>query len=165
MGENQGLPPPGFDIGNSPTDVMRLHLSGRTLVQRTGAGTPGLTRSTNARIRLAASFVVAGATVRFIRSMKPERVAFVVTGQTFHGGDEDLACAQYLEACLCGHTPDPSPYLERVRKSHDAQVFYDPARPEFQESDIMYCTDIDRFSFAMLARQENGKLIMRPLQV
>src|SRR5436189_266459 len=38
-GEVSGLPPEGFDFGNSPTRVLELDLNGCTLVQRTGAGT------------------------------------------------------------------------------------------------------------------------------
>jgi 2-phosphosulfolactate phosphatase len=44
-GEVNGLPPEGFDFGNSPTQVMKLDLRGRALVQRTSAGTQGIVRS------------------------------------------------------------------------------------------------------------------------
>ena len=29
-------------------------------------------------------------------------------------GDEDLACAEYLEFLLKGQQPDPAPYVERI---------------------------------------------------
>jgi 2-phosphosulfolactate phosphatase len=165
MGENKGLPPPGFDIGNSPTQVLELDLDGCTLVQRTGAGTPGLTRSVNASMRMAASFVVASATVRYIRALEPSTVTFVITGQTYDGGQEDLACAQYLEACLRGKCPDPAPYMEIVRSCHDAEPFFDPSRPEFLESDITYCTDVDRFSFAMRVEEQEGLPFLIPVHM
>src|SRR5436190_17874693 len=38
-GEVGGLPPEGFDFGNSPTQTDALDLNGRIIVQRTGAGT------------------------------------------------------------------------------------------------------------------------------
>src|SRR5512134_4014389 len=47
-GEVGGIPPPGFDFGNSPTQTDILDLSGRTLIQRTGAGTQGIGRSVKA---------------------------------------------------------------------------------------------------------------------
>ena len=167
-GEVNGLPPEGFDFGNSPTQVMKLDLRGRALVQRTSAGTQGIVRSVKADVMLAASFVVAAATVRYIEKLAPKNVTFVVTGQTRDGGDEDLACAQYLEACLGGRSPHAhegrkrleftvvAPYLERVRDAPDARIFYDPAQPEFPETDIIYCTDVDRFDFAMLVKREKG---------
>lgn len=120
MGEVGGLPPPGFDFGNSPTHIDGEDLSGITLIQRTGAGTRGAVRSQNAEVLLAASFVVAGATVKHITRLGAEEVTFVITGKTFSGGDEDLACAEYLEALLKGSQPDREPYIQRVFDSRDA---------------------------------------------
>jgi 2-phosphosulfolactate phosphatase len=161
-GEVDGIPPQGFDFGNSPTQVLKLDLDGKTIVQRTGAGTQGVARSLNAETMLATSFVIADATRRYIQKLAPECVTFVVTGQTFTaGGDEDLACAHYLEELLKGNTPDPFPYLERVRNSNDAQIFYDPARPEFPPEDIEHCTSIDKFDFVMCVTRENGRQVMR----
>lgn len=171
-GENKGLAPVGFDFGNSPTEVLKLDLRGRTLIQRTSTGTQGIVRSVKADEMLAASFVVAGATVRYVQKLAPRNVTFVVTGQTFDGGDEDLACAQYLEACLGGRSPhaamgrkriqftDADPYLERARDAPDARTFFDPGRPEFPESDITYATNLDRFDFAMLVRWEKGRQVI-----
>src|SRR5512143_3699263 len=47
-GEVGVIPPEGFDFGNSPTQTVKLDLKGRTLVQRTGAGTQGIVRSVKA---------------------------------------------------------------------------------------------------------------------
>ncbi len=161
-GEVDGIPPDGFDFGNSPSQVLTLDLEGKIVVQRTGAGTQGVARSLQAETMLAASFVVANATAKYIRKLAPESITFVVTGQTFStGGDEDLACAHYLEELLKGETPDPAPFLQRVRNSGDAQIFYDPARPEFPLMDIDHCTSIDKFDFVMHITKENGHHVMR----
>jgi 2-phosphosulfolactate phosphatase len=164
-GEVDGIPPEGFDFGNSPSQVLTLDLDGKTVVQRTGAGTQGVALSQQAETMLAASFVVANATAKYIRKLAPPSITFVVTGQTFStGGDEDLACAHYLEELLKGETPDPAPFLQRVRNSGDAQVFYDPARPEFPQTDIDHCTAIDKFDFVMHITRENGRHVMRAVQ-
>ena len=42
MGEDRGLRPDGFDFPNSPAMVRAADLGGRTLVQRTSAGTQGV---------------------------------------------------------------------------------------------------------------------------
>jgi len=94
MGEVGGLPPEGFDFGNSPTHISKENLSGITLVQRTGAVTQGVVKSISAERMLAASFVVASVTVTFVKKIEPDEVTFVITGKTFRGGDEDLACAE-----------------------------------------------------------------------
>lgn len=160
-GEVGRLPPESFDFGNSPTQTNALDLTGRVIVQRTGAGTQGVVRCVKAERMIAASFMVANATLRYVQRLAPDAITFVITGQVYDGGDEDLACAEYLQNLFCGNSPDPIPFLERVKNSHDAQIFYDPMKPLFLESDIDYCVSLDKFDFAMPISRENGKLVMR----
>ena len=163
-GEVGGMPPDGFDFGNSPTHTNSLDLHGRVLVQRTGAGTQGIVRSVNADSMLAASLVVAKATINYIYKMQSDCITFVITGQDGNGrGDEDLACAEYFEALLRGQRPDPAPYIDRVIKSRDALFHLDPNLPEFPRSDLDYCTKIDLFDFAMTVTKENGQPVMRAI--
>jgi 2-phosphosulfolactate phosphatase len=165
-GEVGGIPPQGFDFGNSPEQILNLDLGGRTIVQRTSAGTQGIVRSANAEKMVAASYVVASATVKYVLSHKPQETTFVVTGNTFlEGGDEDQSCAEYLEALFNGKPPDTAPFLERVRNSGDAKLFYNPARPEFPELDVAHCTEIDKFNFAMPVSRENGLYVMRAVHL
>lgn len=164
-GEVGGIPPAGFDFGNSPTQTNTLDLSGRIVVQRTGAGTQGIVRIVNATTMLAASFVVANATKEYIQKLSPEAVTFVITGHYgVDGGDEDLACAEYLEALLRGKRPDPAPYIERVMRSRDALMHLDPNLPAFPRTDLDHCSSIDRFDFAMLVTKEDGRHVMRTVK-
>lgn len=160
MGEVGGLPPEGFDFGNSPTDISKEDLSGITLIQRTGAGTQGAVRSLGAGKMLASSLVVAGGTVRHVTGLGAEEVTFVITGRSHSGGDEDLACAEYLQALMTGSQPEIEPFIRRVFESRDALQHLDPAQTEFPLSDLEYCTQIDKFDFAMPITRENGKLVM-----
>ena len=164
MGEVGGLPPAGFDFGNSPTHIDKEDLSGITLIQRTGAGTQGAVRSQNAEVMLASSFVVADATVRTISKLGIDEVTFVITGRFDNRGDEDLACAEYLEALLRGNPSDTVPLVRRVFESRDALQHLDPAETGFPLSDLEYCTQIDKFDFAMPITREDGKLIMRAVK-
>jgi len=164
-GEVGGLPPEGFDFGNSPSQTSQLDLNGKIIIQRTGAGTQGIAKSMNAQFMVAASFVVASQTVKFLQSLATNEITFVATCQTFDGGEEDLACAEYLEALLSGASPDPSPFLERARNSNDAQVFHDPGMPQFPDIDIVHCTALDKFDFAMPVVRENGRHVMRAIKL
>lgn len=161
-GEVGGLPPEGFDFGNSPTQTNTLDLNGRLIIQRTSAGTQGIVRSLHAETLLAASLVVAHATVAHVHKLGAEEATFVLTGEREKGrGDEDLACAQYLETLLKGQQPDPAPFIERVYNSYDARLHLDPNFPDFPESDLDLCTKIDAFDFAMPVIQENGRPVLR----
>ncbi|MGZ9164860.1 MAG: 2-phosphosulfolactate phosphatase [Anaerolineales bacterium] len=164
FGEVGGIPPEGFDFGNSPTQTNTLDLGDRVIVQRTSAGTQGVVRSANAEQIIAASFVVAQATTKYVQSLVPQTVTFVITGQTYDGGREDLACAEYLKELFCGNSPDPAPFLERVKTSDDARVFYDPDMPQFPETDILHCISLDKFDFAMPIRREYGNLVMHAIK-
>lgn len=161
MGEVNGIRPDGFDFGNSPTYLSQENLSGVTMIQRTTAGTQGVVRSQNADVLLASSFVVANATVQYVNNLGSDQVTFVITGKDFGGGDEDLACAEYLEALLKGQTPDPLPFIRRVFNSRDASQHLDPNKIGFPYSDLEYCTQIDQFDFAMPIERNDGRLIMR----
>ena len=160
MGEVNGLQPEGFDFGNSPTYIDAAELSGRTMIHRTSAGTQGVVRSREAKIMLAASFVVASATAQYILKLGVAEVTFVITGRSYNGGDEDIAGAEYLEELLKGNRPDDKPYMKRVLESKDAFPHLDPAQRGFPLSDLEYCTQIDRFDFAMPVTRENGTFVM-----
>jgi 2-phosphosulfolactate phosphatase len=159
MGEVGGLPPAGFDFGNSPTQTLAFDLNGATLIQRTGAGTQGAVRSKNAEIMLAVSFVVASATTKYVLGLKPNEITFVITGG--ENNDEDIACAEYLEKQFTGQASEAQTFIQRVYRSRDALQHLDPDQPEFPESDLDYCTRINAFDFAMPITRENNQLIMR----
>lgn len=160
MGEVGGLQPEGFDFGNSPTYIDEAELAGLTMIHRTSAGTQGVVRSQGAEVMLAASFVVANATTRYISKLAASEVTFVITGRSYNGGEEDIACAEYLEELLKGNRPDGKPFIRRVLESRDAFPHRDPSQRGFPLSDLEYCTQIDKFDFAMPVTRENGTFIM-----
>ena len=162
MGEVNGLPPEGFDFGNSPSQILEEDLSGLTLIQRTGAGTQGAVRCVNAEMMFACSFVVASATIQHVLKIAPPEITFVITGG--NDNEEDRSCAEYLESLLKGQSPDIKPFVKRVHNSKDAEQHHDPNRPEFPLSDLDYCTQISRFNFSMPITRESGQLVMRALQ-
>jgi 2-phosphosulfolactate phosphatase len=165
MGEVGGLPVKEFDFGNSPVALSSLDLTGRRLIQRTSAGTQGVVRSRQADHLLASSFCCASATARAIRKLAPGTLTFVITGLRPGGyGDEDAACADYIEAMLSGGQVDAAPFVERVYASPTGRIFADPAQPEFPIADLEYCTQVDRFDFAMPVRRREGLFVMESVK-
>ena len=163
MGEVNGVQPEGFDLGNSPSALTRLDLTGRRIIQRTSAGTQGVVRSTQAQALLASSFVCAAATACYLRKQNPTSVTFVVTGAGYRNdGDEDAACADYVQARLHGETPDVVPFLQRVRNSTDGR-FFALVPPRFPMSDLDCCLSVDRFDFAMVVERQDELLLMRAI--
>lgn len=152
---------PGFDFGNSPTAFHGIDLAGKTLIQSTAAGVRGLMRFGHARALFAGSLVCASATVRAIQALRPQEVAFVITGEWVdRDGDEDIACADYLEALLLGESPDPKPFEKRVRNSDFGRRFTTGDNPSLPLSDLKLCAQADRFDFAMPAMRHKGRFVL-----
>lgn len=165
-GEVGGLPVQGFDFSNSPGGFVGEDLRGRRLVQRTSSGTQGVVRSTGAANRVAASLCCARATAVYLDRLQPDRVTMVITGSHPEGlGDEDQACADYLEGLIRERPVDLEGIRKRVRSAQAAQRFIDPEQRAFSLEDLEYALDVDRFGFAMVVRKEGAYDVMRAVDV
>jgi 2-phosphosulfolactate phosphatase len=154
-----GVPVPGFDFANSPTALHAARLDGRPLIQSTAAGVRGLTRFRHARALFAGSLVFARATAQALLELQPDEVCFVITGEWVdRDGDEDIACADYLEALLHGKDPDPAPYAARVLNSDFGQRFLAGNNPNLPPTDLELCAKTDCFDFALRASYVDGHM-------
>lgn len=156
-----GDPVPGFDFGNSPSQLMQADLAGKNVVMTTAAGVRGLQRFRQARRLYAASLVCARATAEAIRRAGAREVCFVITGEWVdRDGDEDIACADYIESLLRGEAVDPAEFAERVRNSDFGQRFTAGTWPNLPLADLDLSAEPDRFDFAMPVRREGGRLVI-----
>jgi len=157
-----GAPVPGFDFGNSPSALADADLAGRNVVMSTAAGVRGLHLFRRARHLYAASLVCARATADAIREAGCGDVCFVITGEwTDRDGDEDIACADYLEALLRGESTAPQVFAERVRQSDFGARFAAGTWPDLPTADLDIVAHADRFGFAMPVQQEAEALVIR----
>jgi 2-phosphosulfolactate phosphatase len=157
-----GDPAPGFDFGNSPSQLMQADLAGKAIVMSTAAGVRGLQRFHHAQQLYAASLVCARATADAIRAAGAKEVCFVITGEWVdRDGDEDIACADYIESLLRGKQPEPDVFAQRVRNSDFGQRFAAGTWPNLPLADLVLCAQVDLFNFAMPVMREDGQLIIR----
>lgn len=162
MGEVNGIKPEGFDFSNSPALIARADIIGKTLIQRTSAGTQGLVKAVNAAHLLAASFVVAKATAKMLQLMKPDRISFIVTGYSLgRDGDEDRACAEYIEALVQNSGPDPADYTRRIMTSSVGKSFLSGNTDYLLKDDLAMSAKTDIFDFALSVCPERGQLVMK----
>ncbi len=113
VGEVNGVKPPGFDLGNSPSEILAAELDalvGQTVVQRTSAGVQGaVAAARRADVIFLGSYVTAAATARSIQCLAPlpEVVTLVAMGEGREGRTpDDERCADYLEHLLTGRPYD-----------------------------------------------------------
>ena len=99
VGERGGLPPEGFDLGNSPGDFTAEVCAGREVVLTTTNGTRAVERCAAAGRVLAASFLNAEATARALAAGPQRRVLLLCAGSGGRVAADDVAAA----GCLAGH--------------------------------------------------------------
>lgn len=162
-GEVDGYPVEGFDLGNSPSALIGSDLSGKRLIQRTSAGTQGVIRSSQANNILATGLCSVSATIRKVLNLSPKSITLVQTG-VFPGGwgDEDIACADLIEAQINGTDLNIENIKQRVRESRSGVHYSDPDHAVFPSADLDVALEIDRFDFAMSVEKEDGFLFLRP---
>jgi 2-phosphosulfolactate phosphatase len=157
-GEIDGRPIAGFDVGNSPSAIEHLDLTGRRVVQRTSAGTQGVNAAAKAHAIALGSFVIAEATVRYLRRGADDVTVVAMGHGAAEVANEDEACARYIEALLLGQRPaSPVVFLDG---DHSAEGWPD----WFPRRDAELALDIDRFDFALPVTHEGGLLVARPLR-
>ncbi|MEU8791302.1 2-phosphosulfolactate phosphatase [Streptomyces sp. NPDC048643] len=164
MALKDGPPAPGFDAVNSPGLLRSVDLGGRTVVQKTTAGTVGALAVKEASLVLCAGFVVAEATARLLRIRAGDQVTFVVTGEDGRA-DEDLACAQYIARRATEADTDAAAFLHRAGTSRAAAELAQGVRQGVHPDDVALCLELDRFPFAMVATLEDPLMVLRPYAV
>jgi 2-phosphosulfolactate phosphatase len=160
-GEAGGLPPPGFDYGNSPVEFGRADLAGREVVFATTNGTGTLRACAAGRHAFAGAFVNATAVVqtaqRSLEVLGEEagRLVIACAGTRGRFGLEDAACGGLMVKIAQRSWPDAElddaaeaarrlyeslgGPLEAVRASHHAQNLVDLGLGE----DVVFCGQVD----------------------
>jgi 2-phosphosulfolactate phosphatase len=163
IGERHARPLPGFDCGNSPTELEKLDVRGRTLIHTTHSGTQGLTAAENADEVLTGALVNAGAIVRYIRSRRPRQVTLVRMGhEARERCAEDDFCADLLRQRLLGAPAETADVAAELRDAASARKFFDPACDWAPQRDFELCTQLDAFDFVLrLEADATSRRLMR----
>lgn len=159
VGERKGRKIAGFDIGNSPTAILRAELRGKTMVHTTSNGTQGIANAKQATQIMTGSFVNAKGIADYIHSNAISDVSLVCMGNKSREAIEDTLCAEYIRDLVAGHPTDVDKIRETLRRSQSASRFFDPSREEAPESDFELCLDVNRFPFVLLAQPYQKGLV------
>ncbi len=150
MGERHARRLPGFDLGNSPTEVEALGVAGRTILHTTHSGTQGLRAATGAEEVITGALVNAAAVGRYLVARAPRIVSLVRMGhEARERCAEDDLCAELIRARLEGHSFDTGGVRKRLRAAPAAAKFFDPAADWAPRRDFDLCTAVDRFDFVL----------------
>ncbi len=155
MGERGGVKPEGFDFGNSPTEILGVDFSGKTIIHTTSNGTRGLLNASNAEVVLVGSFVMADSLVSYIKVNDFKNISLVSTcPDTENYDNEDMLLAYYLRDVLNGKEVNESEIKNKLATtSAHAFLLNEVGVPN---ADIDLCLDFHRFSFIIKKVTENN---------
>ena len=159
-GEIGGRLIPGFDYNNSPSLMAAGNIQGRTIIQRTGAGTQGAAGAINAARLLICSLVNARATARYAHQLAEETggvVTLLPTEHPYNHIGEDIVCADYLEALLQDQENASTQLTQNIARLESAGRFdfFKPGDFDFPIEDIALIKAFDRFNFAMVGKHKH----------
>ena len=162
VGEVGGMRPEGFDFNNSPSQMARADIEGKTIIQSTRAGTVGMTAATRAEKLYGGSFAVASATVEAVSRQRPELLTIVAMGSEGRiRVDEDEQCALFLKNLFQGRRADHEAVRTLVLAGEESQKYDDLTTPHFPPEDREMALTIDSHSFAIRVEREDGLLVAR----
>ncbi|MFN2290492.1 MAG: 2-phosphosulfolactate phosphatase [Anaerolineae bacterium] len=168
VGEVDGRQVAGFDLGNSPSEILAAgceRFAGRWVAQRTSAGVAGAVAAAHhADAVILGSYTTASAALHYIRSLSPpaEIISLVDMGSAGQEPTpEDEACADYLEHLLTGRPYDHPAALQRIIQHEATQKFLRGDQAHYPPADPILCLQRDLFDFALVANFENGRLVAR----
>jgi 2-phosphosulfolactate phosphatase len=157
VGERHEKKIEGFDLGNSPTEIIKTDLLGKTIIQSTTSGTKGLVSAKNADIILTGSLVNLSAIIRYIKILNPVNVSLVAMGyRASLSAEEDLICAELIAAGLKDEPVNAENAISSLPNS-SGKRFFNPENIDFSPpTDFFLCTMIDRFNFVLKAELRTG---------
>ena len=167
VGERDEKKIKGFDFGNSPTEIIKADLAGKTVIHTTTAGTNGLVNASNADSIITGSFVNASAVAGYVREIAPSHVSLVAMGyRAEESAEEDLLCAEYMEALIRGRALDIKQRIADL-KDTSGKRFFKPENIDFSPpTDFFLCTMTNRFNFVLKAqRRFDGNFDMERIDI
>jgi 2-phosphosulfolactate phosphatase len=170
VGEVGGLPIEGFDLGNSPSEILNRkpsYFSGKTAVQRTSSGVQGALAALEiADEVLVAGYNVARATARYILSKQPALVSLVAMGWDMkQRAPEDDWCARYIGHLLGADEYNHNQAMREIVFNKTAQRFLSADEPRFPSEDPVLCLQRDVYGYALSVRRENTSVVIRKTDI
>lgn len=167
VGERKGVKLPGFDYGNSPSQIENADFKGKTVVHTTSAGTQGIANAINAQEIISGSLVNAKAISEYIKNRGIEDVSLVsMTKYDEEIMDEDTLCALYIKSLLEDKPIDLKEQIEKLKLTRGAKFFDEELQEVFPQKDFSLCTDVNKFNFILrLVKSEDGLDYMERVDV
>jgi len=166
IGERQGKILPGFDYGNSPSQIENVDFTGKTVIHTTSAGTQGIANAKNADVILTGSLVNAKAIAEYIKKKNFEDVSLVCMGLAGTSPiEEDTLCAEYIKSLLENNPIELIDRIKDLKKTSGAKFFDESKKDVFPEKDFYMSTDFDKFNFILKVEHKDNFDYIKKIKV
>lgn len=168
IGERKGRKLPGFDYGNSPSQIENIDFSNKTVVHTTSCGTQGIVNAENATEIITGSLVNAKAIAEYILKNNFEEVSLVSLARPGEEPfPEDELCAYYIKSLLENEEFNLDKYIQEVKLTPSGTKFFDENKQEvFPKRDFYLCTEANKFNFVLRAnREEEGNFVIEKIEM
>lgn len=169
IGEVGGMQIEGFDLGNSPTAILRqeaAYFRGRTVVQRTSSGVQGVLAALEVADEvLPASYSIARATANYILAKRPVHVSLIAMGWDLkQRAPEDEWCARYIAHLMGLSAYDHNQALLEILSAETARRFLRADEPDFPPEDPVFCLQADIYDFALRATRKKNRVEVHKIE-
>lgn len=168
IGERNGIKLPGFDYGNSPTQIENVDFSGKVVIHTTSCGTQGIVNAINADEIITGSFVNVFAIVKYIKQRGYKDVSLVslarIEEEPF---PEDQLLAKYIKALLKNDTfSNLEERINELKNTSGAKFFNSSMQENFPNKDFYLCTEVNKFEFILKVKKDkDSNLFIEKVEV
>lgn len=142
-GEDNGVHIPGFDLDNSPTNLLNFDLYGKTLIQKTSNGTKVTLENLDADKIFVTGFSNSKTLIEYLKKFKIENLNIIPSREQ----EDDLAVKDYMIGLYENKQISSLETITRIIESSVAKKFFIDER--FNPKDISYATSIIDCDFVM----------------
>jgi len=177
LGEQGGLPPEGFDAGNSPTALEELEIGAEIAVQATTNGTPALLACEGAPLVMAAAPLNADAVTQLALEAGNDVLVVCAGLRAGFAEDDTLAAGLFVDRLMPGAASDGGVQLSET--AEEALRLYVAARDNLADAlretehgrvtvelgfdaDIELCATVDRFASVAILGEHDGRPVLEP---
>lgn len=161
IGERNGVKLPGFDYGNSPTQIENINFEGKVVIHTTSCGTQGIVNAINADEIITGSFVNASAIVKYIKQNSHKDVSLVSLARPGEEPfPEDQLFAEYLKALLENKVfGNLEERITELKNTSGAKFFDISMQENFPNKDFYLCTEINKFEFILKVKKDRDSIV------
>jgi len=157
VGERHGKILPGFDYGNSPSQLENINFANKTVVHTTSAGTQGIANAKNATEILTGSLVNAKAIAEYIKKNNYEDISLVCMGvEAKAQTEEDNLCAYYIKSLLEDEPILLDDEIEKLKVTSGAKFFDSEQQEIFPEKDFYLSTQVNKYNFVLKLEKDDA---------